>query len=126
MEVTLSRLQTGTYARVAYLALRGEHDKIDALRGGNPFAELDWQPPNYLGEFLVLPGDTSAAGNWYYDLSRREVVYVPSHARYLETKATDTPPKALRFRVEIRERSAHAYTGVVLTQVGGARWLPPP
>lgn len=122
MEATVSRLGNALYARLAMLALRGEHEAIEALPGQSPFAVAHATSPAYLGEFDSLPPNAEG-GRWYFDRARRELVYLPNLKRYLEG-AEHMP--ALRFRVEVQEASKYAYTGVILRPVGAVSWDPRP
>jgi hypothetical protein len=126
MEATLSQLSAALYARVAYLALRGEYEAIDALRDGNPFISGYVKFPNYLGEFDAVPAGDIAEGKWLYDRARRELVYVPNLRRYLQANAAGHSDGALRFRLEVRKVSKQAYTGILLEPVGDTRWAPVP
>lgn len=126
MEATLSRLHAGLYARVAWLALRGEYKALETLQEQNPFAAADVRSANYLGEFVGVPPGDAAEGKWIFDRLRRELVYVPRLKRYLHIELDEGPEAGLRFRVEVQKASTHAYTGVVIKQVGDSRWEPLP
>jgi hypothetical protein len=123
MEATVSRLSSALYARVAFLALRGEYDAIEALSGQSPFAVTRATSPAYAGEFDGLPPDAEG-GKWYFDRLRRELVYLPNLKRHFEGADEDAPVPAIRFRVEVQKASKNAYTGVVLRPVGAATWDP--
>jgi len=123
MEATLSRLHTGLYARVAFLALRGEYEMIDALPRRSPFATAVMQATNYRGEFVGVPSGIEG-GNWFYDQVRNELVYVPNLSRYLVADPADLTTTHLRFRLEVRKTSKYAYTGVALRPVTAFRWEP--
>lgn len=125
VEVTLSRLHSALYTRVAYWALRGEYDRIEALAVQSPFAQARFAPPNYLGEFDGRPED-AAAGSWYFDRLRRELVYVPNLRRHLIGLPEREPATSLRYRVEVLKASRYAYSGVALRLVGQIRWEPVP
>lgn len=126
MEATLSRLHSGLYVRVAYLALRGEYEALEVLQEQSPFVAADARSANYLGELAGIPADGAAEGKWFFDRPRRELVYVPNLQRYLLPRPDEASAKALRFRVEVRKASKGRYLGVVITPVGGTRWEPLP
>lgn len=126
MEATLSRLHSGLYARVAFLALRGEYDALEALQDQSPFAAADVRSSNYLGEFAGVPAGVATEGKWIFDRLRRELVYVPNLKRYLHLALDEGDAAGLRFRMEVQKTSKNTYTGVTIRQVGGARWEPVP
>lgn len=125
VEMTLSRLHSALYTRVAYWALRGEYDRIEALAVQSPFAQTRFNPPNYLGEFDGPPED-AAAGSWYFDRLQRELVYLPNLRRHLIGLPERGPVTSLRYRVEVLKVSRYAYTGVALRPVGQNQWEPVP
>jgi hypothetical protein len=123
MEATLSRLHAGLYARVAFLALRGEYETIDALPRRSPFATAVMQATNYRGEFVGVPAEIEG-GNWLYDRLRNELVYVPNLRRHLVADPDDLHAVHLRFRLEVQKTSKYAYSGVALRPVTAFRWEP--
>ena len=123
MEATLSQLHAGLYARVAFLALRGEYETIDALPRRSPFATAVMQAANYRGEFVGVPAEIEG-GNWLYDRLRNELVYVPNLRRHLVADPTDPATPHLRFRLEVQKASKYAYTGVALRPMTAFRWQP--
>ncbi|OGA64333.1 MAG: hypothetical protein A3G83_00775 [Betaproteobacteria bacterium RIFCSPLOWO2_12_FULL_68_20] len=123
MEATVSRLQAALYAKTALLALRGEYAAIDALANQSPFLIVAAKASNYLGEFDGLPPEGVEGGNWLFDRVRAELVYVPNLTRFL-SGGSDDPVPAIRFRIEVRKTTRHAYVGVGLTPVNGYRWEP--
>jgi hypothetical protein len=125
MEATLSRLHAALYTRVAYLALRGEHEAIDALRTQSPFVTAVMTTSHYLGEFVGLPAEVQG-GHWLYDRLRHELVYVPNLSRHLRPDADEPSVPGLRFRLELSKSSKAGYAGVLLKPVGTARWDPLP
>lgn len=124
MEITISRLHSALYVRVAYHALRGESSEIEALAAQSPFDASD-QSTNYLGEFDGLPAGAEG-GNWLFDRSRRELVYVPKLHRYLTAGSGASAQTSIRYRVEILSDSKKTYSGVALRPIGDPRWEPLP
>ena len=121
MEVTLSRLQSGLYARLAYLSLSGDQAAARALQTESPFAAIGWRPPDYLGEFDGAPSG-EPDGSWYFDRLSRELVYRPNLQRYF--LAPDPP--AARFQVELRTDASGTASGVRLVPTEPIRWEPVP
>lgn len=121
MEMTVSRLHAGLYARLAHLTLSGDAVAARALQAESPFAAVGWQPAEYLGEFDgVPPGNLE--GIWYFDRLGRELVYRPNLQRYF--LAPDPP--AARFRVQIRRDPSGMASGVRLVPTEPIRWEPVP
>jgi hypothetical protein len=125
MEATLSRLHAALYTRIAYLALRGDREAIDALPTQSPFATAVMRTTNYMGEFVGFPTE-AVDGQWFYDRLRHELVYVPRHRRHLRADADEPASPGLRFRLELVQSSKAGFAGVSLRPVGGARWDPLP
>jgi hypothetical protein len=125
MDATLSQLHSGLYARVAFLALRGEYEALEALPAQSPFLSARMKSPNYLGEFDGIPVEAEG-GRWLYDRQRHELVYVPNLRRYLAEGPAGRKPNGLRFKLEVLKASKHAYTGVSLRPVEPFEWSPPP
>ena len=123
MEATLSQLHAGLYARVAFLALRGEYETIEALPRRSPFLTAVMQATNYRGEFVGVPAEIEG-GSWLYDQLRNELVYVPNLKRYLVADPDDLSAEHLRFRVEVQKAGKYAYTGVTMRPVTAFRWDP--
>lgn len=123
VEVTLSRLHSGLYARLAFLALRGEYAKIEQLGKRSPFTVLDWRPREYLGEFDHLP-DPPDSGRWLFDRSLAELVYVPRLHRNLTSVSTGGPLLRIRFRVELSRDATYGYKSISVRPLDPYRWDP--
>lgn len=121
MEVTLSRLHTGLYARLAHLVLNGDYAGAKALQRESPFAAIGWRPPEYLGELDGAPSG-EPGGAWYFDRLSLELVYRPNLTRHF--LAPDPP--AARFRVQMRGDAPGRYSGVRLVPTEPIRWEPVP
>lgn len=120
MEATVARLNNALYARLAYLALRGDYEAIEALASNSPFTSTEAKSPAYLGEFPSSPIDVGP-GTWHYDRATNELVYVPRFARRFHS-AGGARADAARYAVELRKASRYAYTGVALRPSGGWHW----
>ena len=119
MEMTVSRLQSGLYARLAHLSLSGDHAGAKALQAESPFAAIGWHPAEYLGEMDGPPPGTPG-GVWYFDRLSRELVYRPNLTRHF--RAPDPP--AARFRVELRTGASGTASGISLRPVEPVGWEP--
>lgn len=124
MEATVGQLNNALYARLAYLALRGEYEKIGALADESPFATTEARSAVYLGEFDDAPPGGAERGKWYFDHGRRELVYLPRFSRFFFTADDGKASGTARFVLEVRKESKYAYTGVALRPTGAWRWDP--
>jgi hypothetical protein len=125
VEATVSRLSSAMYARLALLVLRGDAQAVEAFEGQSPFRIARADSPAYLGEFDGAPPNAEG-GNWYFDRSRRELVYLPKLTRYLHGAGNGPDPTSIRFRSEVRRSETNAYSGVALVPVQDWRWDPRP
>jgi hypothetical protein len=126
MEATVSRLNSAMYARLALLVLRGEQQAIVGLEAESPFRIARAESPAYLGEFDGQPPEVDG-GKWYFDRSRRELVYLPNLKRYLQAEdEAGLAPASISFRTEVRKSATGAYSGVVLVPARPWRWDPRP
>jgi hypothetical protein len=88
MELSISHMRAGLRAQVGALLMADRASEIAALAGGDPTDWLDSRPENYLGAFRDQPpGDV--AGTWYFDATRRELVYTANSRRHFVPSASD-------------------------------------
>jgi len=126
MEVAIARLNSALYVRLAYHALRGEYQVIEAMRSQSPFVLTRWQSVDYLGELDGIPKDARGSGKWLYDRQRSELVYLPNRKRHLTMPAETPEADAIRFRVELAQAARFTYTGVAIRPAAPYRWEPLP
>ena len=100
MEYTVAVVKSALQLRVAAMLLRGEGKDIASLARANPVEWLMEPPPGYRGEFRAPQPDVPR-GSWYFDATRKELVYVPDLDGHLERLADGS--KRLRFRVRADE-----------------------
>ncbi len=100
MEYTVAVVKSALQLRVAALLLRGEGGNIGSLARANPVEWLMEPPLGYRGEFRAPQPDVPR-GSWYFDATRKELVYVPNLDGHLERLADGS--KRLRFRVRLDE-----------------------
>ncbi len=100
MEYTVAVVKSALQLRVAAMLLRGEGGNIGSLARANPVEWLMEPPPGYRGEFRAPQPDVPR-GSWYFDATRKELVYVPDLDGHLERLADGS--KRLRFRVRVDE-----------------------
>ena len=100
MEYTVAVVKSALQLRVAALLLRGEGGNIGSLARANPVEWLMEPPAGYQGEFRAPQPDVPPR-SWYFDATRKELVYVPDLDGHLERLADGS--KRLRFRVRVDE-----------------------
>lgn len=81
MEYTASMIKSGLWMSAASLMMADRGAEIPALAKRNPINLLAQKPDNYLGELDGSKADTLKGGNWFYDVSKQQVVYVVRQRR---------------------------------------------
>lgn len=120
MEATLAQLQSALYVRAAKAVL--EKKPLEAWQARNPVELARAEPPNYLGEFDHPDLATLEPGNWLYDRTRHELVYLPRRAQDFSGGRDAVP--AIRFRLQLERTPSGAYSPLVLRAVTPYRWRP--
>lgn len=124
MESTLRIIKTGLQIRLAELILANRQREAAQLETSDPVQWLAEKPANYAGAYH----QPAERGNWYYDVRRRELVYVVNTGGFLRIEATDGQ-KQIRFRtrllmdhIEFGGTRVRSVTGVTLVPVRPYRW----
>ena len=76
MQQTAAAIKSALQLRVASYMIHGREDEIEKLRTQNPVNWLQERPENYAGEFYADAYARVRPGSWYFDLARRELIYV--------------------------------------------------
>jgi len=98
MEVTVVNMRSGLRLRVAELMTQDRMPEVGKLVNENPVRWLETPPPNYLGELAHPVPKTLEQGNWYFDTTGRELVYLPRSDRFFMAPR-DGRKEAMRFQV---------------------------
>jgi len=122
MEATVARLQSALYARAAKAVL--EQKPLEDWQNRNPVALAHAALPNYLGEFDHPDLASLEPGNWLYDRSRHELVYLVRRARDFAGGSDAVP--AIRFRLRLERNASGAYLPFVLRAASKYEWAPAP
>jgi len=96
MVLTVNNVNSALNVRRAYGALKGQATD-DSLR--NPFGLARMSPANFLGEVDSPNLAALERGQWVFDRTRGELIYLPRLRRGLETA---DPDGAIRYRLELR------------------------
>ena len=99
MQQTAAAIKSALQMRVAAYMISGRDNEIEHLRSENPVSWLQEAPVDYVGEFYADAYARVRPGSWYFDLTRRELVYVISLGNNFKP-GTDGR-KWVRYRVRI-------------------------
>jgi len=127
MDLTVANLRTGLRYKAGDLLIRDKVPEIATLADENPIDWLQNRPDNYLGEFDVEP-DTDLRGKWYFDKTRRELVYTINNRRHFVPASGQDYD--LRWHAVRLGANAASVAGspsnlqwVALVQDAGGRWF---
>ncbi len=76
MQQTAAAIKSALQMRVAAYMIDGRDSEIEQLRTEDPIRWLQEPPTDFAGEFYADAYTRVRPGSWYFDLSRRELVYV--------------------------------------------------
>lgn len=99
MQQTAAAIKSALQMRVAAYMISGRDREIENLRNENPVSWLQEKPATYAGEFFADAYARVRPGSWYFDLTRRELVYVVNLGDNF--KPGSDARKWVRFRVRI-------------------------
>lgn len=77
VDLTIRDMRTFLRLKMLDLMVNGRRAEIEALVGKNPVLLMEQEPKGYRGEFDRDHRQISG-GEWYFDLSRKELAYVPT------------------------------------------------
>ena len=104
MQQVKTAVQTALILQMANYLARGQDKQIRELTEKNPINLLLQKPANYAGEIRMGRADSVAPGNWAYDITLRELVYVPGHIENF--KSGNDKEKWIRFQVRVLSESS--------------------
>ena len=99
MQQTAAAIKSALQMRVASYMISGRDNQIENLRNENPVNWLQEKPADYAGEFYADAYARVRPGSWYFDLTRRELIYVINLGNYF--KPGPDAKKWVRYRVRI-------------------------
>jgi prepilin-type N-terminal cleavage/methylation domain-containing protein len=99
MQQTAAAIKSALQMRVAAYMIGGRDSEIENLRNENPVGWLQEPPASYAGEFYADAYARVRPGSWYFDLTRRELIYVVNLGDHF-VPGTDAR-KWVRYRVRI-------------------------
>jgi len=100
VEQTVGTIRSALHLQLATYIVRERQGEIPGLTRVNPMSWLAEKPYNYAGEYFdPKPGDI-AAGNWYFDMRNRYLVYLVQNGESF-VPAREGAPKWLRYQVRM-------------------------
>jgi len=100
MQQTAAAIKSALQMRVASYMIGGRDKEIENLRNENPVSWLQENPVNYVGEFYADAYARVRPGNWYFDRTRRELIYVVNLGENF--KPGPDARKWVRYRVSVK------------------------
>jgi len=110
--------------------VRGETASIATLNNSNPMNLMLEVPDNYIGE-LGSAGPADSSGHWFFDLTKRRLVYRPRQGFTFRSDADPVEQLEFEVRVAFADRDGNSVFepgtdelyGVRLLRVAGGEWL---
>jgi len=113
MEYWANVLKLGLQIRVGHLMAQSQVVDYAEVARENPMTWLDEAAPGYHGEVVASGDPQMPARSWYYDRTRRELVYVAGQYRYLLLDADRLPRVHFHVKV-VRPEGVAAKDSIVL------------
>ncbi len=98
-EQMLGTLRSALHLQIASLLVNGKTNEVTQLIDRNPMDWLAEKPKNYVGEYYTPKPGMVAAGNWYFDLQTKNLIYVVNNQEHLHTAPGEG--NKLRFRAKL-------------------------
>lgn len=129
MEQTAGTVRSALHMQLADRLLKGV--EVRALAQDNPMDWLAERPPNYVGVRFAPKAGEVPAGSWYFDLSDRQLIYLPRRSEHLAPNSAGR--REVRYQValvhgkETQEQGISVENkevqGVILALVEPYRWF---
>jgi prepilin-type N-terminal cleavage/methylation domain-containing protein len=131
MEQTVGAIRSGLNIQMASLIARGKSEDIAQLVALNPFTFLAHKQKNYAGEYFDPKPADIPPGSWYFDLKRRQLVYLVDRGAHFEPDQDGRKWVRYRTRLVYNDESPSALNkmkekeigGVILEEVQAYRWI---
>jgi type II secretory pathway pseudopilin PulG len=124
MEQTAGAIRSALHLQFASRAARDELSEVREIETRNPMDWLAQKPSNYLGEYFAPKQRNLANGNWYFDLQKRNLIYLPRIKTHFHGEGKDGA--SIRFRVKVvatQKDGKELIEGVALEQVAPYTWF---
>lgn len=130
MEQTAGAIRSALAIQMAGLVTQGRADAIPALVDVNPFQFVTGRGTKYAGEYFEVTDGDITPGSWYFDLKRKELVYLVRRGEHFVSTEGET--KQVRYKVKlvhnewlakvIGKEKRDYVGGVVLEEVAPYNW----
>ncbi|HEV2610306.1 MAG TPA: prepilin-type N-terminal cleavage/methylation domain-containing protein [Noviherbaspirillum sp.] len=128
MESTVGALRSALHLQMASLLAKSKEGDIPNLVRQNPMTWLAEKPPNYVGEYFAPKPQDVEIGNWYFDLHKRNLIYLPRNNTFLRIGQGE--PNQVSFQVRLVTASQDSgaedenrIVGVTLDPVVSYKWF---
>ncbi|MDP3086899.1 MAG: prepilin-type N-terminal cleavage/methylation domain-containing protein [Methylotenera sp.] len=122
MEYTATMIKSGLWMEAASLMMAERTSDIPALAKRNPIDLLAQKPENYLGEMHNVKVELLESGNWFYDASTHQVVYMVKHRRYFTPEVIDD--YQVRYGMRVLYGEMDIVSGNKASYIAGATLVP--
>ena len=128
MEYTATMIKSGLWVSAASLMMSEHTSDIRSLATHNPINLLAQKPENYLGEFDNGKTESLESGNWFYDASKHQVVYIVGQRHYFTPEVAGEYTvrygmKVLYSEIELAPDNKVTYiTGITLMPLSKYTW----
>jgi len=109
MQQVVGALQSALVMQYGHRMTLGMGGELSDISTENPMNWLAQKPVNYLGEFNAIKPGAIESGNWAFDRSVHELIYVPDHVDYFEPVRDGV--KWIRFRTRFAYEAALGVKG---------------
>lgn len=99
MEQTAGALKSALNIQTAALIAGGRAEDVPKLATINPFTLLTEKQKNYVGELFKFNEGDVEPGNWYFDLKRKQAVYLVARGPHFVPD--EQGRKEVRYKVEV-------------------------
>ena len=122
VQQTAAAIKSALQMRAASYMIAGRDNDIEGLRNENPVNWLQEPPLGYAGEFAGDAYSRVPRGSWYFDVARKELVYVIDRGDNFTPGADGR--KWLRFQVRMSYETLPATGGPPRKVLSGVGFAP--
>jgi general secretion pathway protein G len=113
MEYRIRALKSGLRLRMATLLVEGRAQDFPSLANENPMDWLPQKPANYQGVTRRGDAEQLMAGNWYFDIDSRMLIYVIRSGDYFVPGVAGR--KQVRLRINVVSNNQMSASGMPLS-----------
>lgn len=122
MEYTASMIKSGLWIHAASLMMSERGFEIPALLEQNPFNLLAAKPANYLGEIDGNNTKSLKGGNWFFDNSKHQIVYIVGQRQNFTPAITDD--FSVKYSMKVLYSEIEITTGTKVKYIAGITLVP--